>query len=113
MMRKPWFLNKVNPNFFYDYAKMFGERSPKDHDNCVERILNSQDHRLKQTTYNQVVLDDLQEEMNKFMAMQRGKRIQSAKVNMVGSKKEWVIIHWVTVSHLMTLIDEGAGQENW
>ena len=88
MMRKPWFLNKVNPNFFYDYAKMFGERSPKDHDNCVERILNSQDHRLKQTTYNQVVLDDLQEEMNKFMAMQRGKRIQSAKVNMVGSKKE-------------------------
>jgi membrane protein insertase Oxa1/YidC/SpoIIIJ len=47
LMRKQWFLNKVNPNFFYDYAKMFGERSPKNHDNYVERILNSEDYRLK------------------------------------------------------------------
>ena len=46
-MKKAWFLNKVNPNFFYDYAKMFGERSPKNHDNYVERLLNSEDFRLK------------------------------------------------------------------
>lgn len=47
---------------------MFGERSPKDHDNYVERILNAQDHRLKQATYGQVVKDQLDEEMNKFLA---------------------------------------------
>jgi len=45
--RQKWFLSKVNPNFFYDYAKMFSERSSKDHDNYVERILGSEDVRLK------------------------------------------------------------------
>lgn len=44
-------LQKVNPNFFYDYKKMFGERSSNDHENHVERMLNVQDSRLKQTTY--------------------------------------------------------------
>lgn len=74
-MRQSWFLNKVNPNFFYDYAKMFGERSGKDHDNYVERMLNSQDNRLKQTTYNQIVRDELENEMNKFLTIQRSKKI--------------------------------------
>jgi len=67
MMRKQWFLNKINPNFFYDYQKMFGERSPKDHENHVERILNSEDNRLKRATHDSIVLDDLEEEMNKFL----------------------------------------------
>ena len=57
MQRQTWFLNMVNPNFFYDYAKMFGERSRKDSDNYVERMLNSDDTRLKQLTYNQEVLN--------------------------------------------------------
>lgn len=25
--KRQWFLNKINPNFFYDYAKMYSERS--------------------------------------------------------------------------------------
>ena len=37
----------VDPNFFYNYAKMYGERSTKNHDNYVERMLNSDDQRLK------------------------------------------------------------------
>jgi membrane protein insertase Oxa1/YidC/SpoIIIJ len=40
LMKQPWFLTKINPNYFYDYAKMFGERSSKDHDNYIERMLN-------------------------------------------------------------------------
>lgn len=64
LMRQQWFLNKVNPNFFYDYAKMFGERSNKDHNNYVERLLNAEDHRLKQTTYGQIVEDELEAELN-------------------------------------------------
>ena len=79
LFRQQWFLAKVNPNFFYDYAKMFGERSPKDHDNYVERILNAQDHRLKQTTYGQVVKDQLDEEMSRFLAFQRAKKLQAAR----------------------------------
>lgn len=47
VMRKPWMLQKFNPNFFYDYKKMFGERSRDDHENHVERMLNVQDSRLK------------------------------------------------------------------
>lgn len=51
LMRTPWVLQKVNPNFFYDYKKMFSQRSPSDHENFVERMLNAQDTRLKETTY--------------------------------------------------------------
>ncbi len=50
VLKRPWVLNKINPNFFYDYSKMYGERSPKDHENYVERLLNAEDHRLKQYT---------------------------------------------------------------
>ena len=66
LMRKQWFLNKINPNFFYDYAKMFGERSSSNHNNYVERLLNSEDHRLKQTTYGLIVKEELEAELNKF-----------------------------------------------
>ena len=47
LLKRPWFLNKINPNFFYDYSKMYGERAPKDHENYVERLLNAEDQRLK------------------------------------------------------------------
>ena len=77
--RKQWFLNKVNPNFFYDYAKMFGERSPKNHDNYVERILNSEDYRLKSNTYGTQVKDELETELNQFLAYQRRKKLLKAK----------------------------------
>jgi len=45
--KKPWFLNKINPNFFYDYAKMYSERAPTDHENNVDRLIHAEDHRLK------------------------------------------------------------------
>jgi hypothetical protein len=46
-MKKQWFLNKVNPNFFYDYQKMYSERSPTDHENYVDRLIHAEDPRLK------------------------------------------------------------------
>lgn len=48
--RRPWFLSKVNPNYFYDFQKMYSERSPSDHENYVDRMLNVEDPRLKQYT---------------------------------------------------------------
>ena len=66
MMRNQRFLNKVNPNFFYDYAKMYGERSVKNHNNYVERILQSDDHRLKQNVVGYEVKDELEQELNQF-----------------------------------------------
>lgn len=78
-MRKQWFLNKVNPNFFYDYAKMFGERSPKNHDNYVERMLNSEDVRIKSNTFNQEVKDELEQELIKFNNFKRQKTFQITK----------------------------------
>ena len=45
---------------------MFGERSKDNHDNYVERMLNSEDHRLKQTTDGLVVKSELEAELNKF-----------------------------------------------
>lgn len=76
LMRKQWFLNIINPNFFYDYAKMYGERSPKDHDNYVERILNSENSKLKQQTHDHEVLNELEVEMNQFMQFKRIRKIQ-------------------------------------
>ena len=75
-MKKPWFLNKVNPNFFYDYSKLYGERSPKDHENYVERLLNAEDHRLKQYTNDQYVVQELEYEMKKFLAFQRMRKLK-------------------------------------
>ena len=68
VLKRPWVLNKINPNFFYDYSKMYGERSPKDHENYVERLLNAEDHRLKQYTNDQYVLTELEYELKKFLA---------------------------------------------
>jgi hypothetical protein len=67
-MKKPWFLNKINPNFFADYSKLYGERSPKDHENYVERLLNSEDPRMKMYTNDRMVMNELEEEMKRFLA---------------------------------------------
>lgn len=62
-MKKPYVLSKINPNFFYDYQKMYGERSPRDHENYVERLLNAEDHRLKMPTTDKNVLNEFEYEM--------------------------------------------------
>mmetsp|Transcript_10173 Transcript_10173/g.17147 ORF Transcript_10173/g.17147 Transcript_10173/m.17147 type:complete len:209 (-) Transcript_10173:184-810(-) len=45
--KQAWFLNMINPNFFYDYKKMYGERTPTDTDNYIQRLLKSEDFSLK------------------------------------------------------------------
>ena len=77
VLKRPWVLNKINPNFFYDYSKMYGERSPKDHENYVERLLNAEDHRLKQYTNDQYVLTELEYELKKFLAFQRMRKVKA------------------------------------
>ena len=65
--RKQWFLNIVNPNFFYDYQKMYRERSPSDHENYVDRMLNAEDSRLKQYTNDKHVHNELEQELKNFL----------------------------------------------
>ena len=55
---------------------MYGERSPADHENNIDRMLNSEDDRLKQNTANVHVLGELEEEMKRFMAFQRVKQLK-------------------------------------
>lgn len=76
VLKRPWFLNKINPNFFYDYNKLYGERSPKDHENYVEKLLNAEDHRLKQYTNDKYVQADLEYEMKRFLSYQRMRKIR-------------------------------------
>jgi hypothetical protein len=64
--KKQWFLNKINPNFFYDYQKMYSERSPTDHENYVDRLLHAEDERLKQYTNERYVQEELEFEMKRF-----------------------------------------------
>lgn len=81
-MKKPWVLNKINPNFFYDYSKLYGERPPSDHENQVERLLNAEDHRLKQWTSDKYVMQELEYEMKKFLAFQRMQKVKSTTENL-------------------------------
>ena len=74
-MRNPAFLQRVNPNFFYDYAKMFGERSQKNQNNVVERMLNVSEKQLKENTYNEIILEELENDMKKFLSFSRGKAL--------------------------------------
>jgi hypothetical protein len=74
-MKRPELLKKINPNFFYDYAKMYGERSPKDHENHVERIMNAEDHRLKQFTNDRKVEEELEKELKQFMMFMHKKKL--------------------------------------
>lgn len=66
VLKKPWVMNKINPNFFYNYSKMYGERSSTDHENYVERVLNSEDPTLKSPTRDRYVKEDLEYELKKF-----------------------------------------------
>ena len=66
--KQQWFLNKVNPHFFYDYQKMYGERGPTEHENYVDRLLTAEDNRLKHNTTNKFVVMELEEEMKRFLA---------------------------------------------
>jgi hypothetical protein len=47
---------------------MYGERSPQDHENYVERLLHAEDHRLKQYTNDKYVHDELEFELKRFLA---------------------------------------------
>jgi len=83
LLKKPWVLNKINPNFFYDYAKMYGERSPSDHENYVERILNAEDQRLKQYTNDRYVLEDLEKELRQFATFSRMRKVQALRDDLI------------------------------
>lgn len=47
---------------------MYGQWSEKDHNNYVERVLNSEDEKLQSYTSNWEVLLNLEEEMKRFVA---------------------------------------------
>ena len=87
-MQLPVVLSKINPNFFYDYAKMFGERTQANQNNFVERLLNSDEQRLKQVTDGNTVLNELEHDMNKFLAFQRGKTLEHTKLKLKGTTNQ-------------------------
>ena len=77
--RHPKIMNYINPAFFYNYTKMFGERSSKSHENYVERLLYSEDTKLKSYTRDDFVLEDLEYELKQFMNMQRLRKVKITK----------------------------------
>ena len=77
--RHPKVMNYINPAFFYNYTKMFGERSSKSHENYVERLLYSEDTKLKSYTKNDFVLEDLEYEFKQFMNVQRLRKMRTVK----------------------------------
>ena len=74
--KSPSFIQWVNPHFLYNYAKMFGERAPKDYENYVDRLLNAEDTRLKQNTSKVFVEQELQEEFNRMDSFERTKKVK-------------------------------------
>ena len=74
--RHPKVMSWINPAFFYNYTKMYGERSIKSHENYVERLLHSEDTKLKSYTKDDFVLEDLEYEMKQFMAFQRTRKLK-------------------------------------
>ena len=77
IFRNPKILSKINPAFFFNYTKMYGERSSKSHDNYVERLLHSEDTKLKNYTNNEFVLDDLDYERKKFKQMYVTRKVKT------------------------------------
>ena len=55
---------------------MYGQRSPKEYENYVDRLLNAEDVRLKQNTSKRFVLEELDEEMNKVEAFYKTKLVK-------------------------------------
>ena len=88
IQRRPWFLNLVNPHFFYDYAKMYGERSSSDHENYVDRMLHAEDSRLKQVTNDKFVTEELESEMKRFMTFQRLKQLKDKAAHVAFAEKK-------------------------
>jgi hypothetical protein len=76
--KQQWFLSRINPNFFYDYQKMYSERSSTDHENYVDRLLHAEDHSLKQYTNDKYVTEDLENEIKRFLNFQRMKKLKDA-----------------------------------
>lgn len=74
--KKPWFLRKINPHYFYDYQKMYAERSQTDHENYVDRLMHVEDRKLKRYTNDTYVKEELEEEMSRFASFRRMKRLQ-------------------------------------
>ena len=56
VLRRPNIMKKINPMFFTNYMKLYGERSPKDHENYVERLMNIEDPKLKAYTNDDQVI---------------------------------------------------------
>lgn len=76
LTRHPKIIEKINPSYFYNYTKMYGERSTKSHENYVERFLHSEDTKLKSYTRDDLVLEDLEYEMKQFVSFQRMRKLR-------------------------------------
>lgn len=72
-------MKKINPMFFTNYMKLYGERSPKDHENYVERLMNIEDPKLKAYTNDDQVTEDLEQELKKFTTFKRVKQARETK----------------------------------
>ena len=70
LTRHPWFLQRINPQFFTNCQKLYGMKSVKEHENYIERLLNNEDQKLKHYTNNKQVLIELEEEMKRFLVYQ-------------------------------------------
>jgi len=88
LTRHPKVMNYINPSFFYNYTKMYGERSTKSHENYVERLLHSEDTKLKSYTQDNFVLEDLEYEMKQFMSFQRTRKLKIKKEEFLNRNRE-------------------------
>ena len=74
---------------------MFGQRSPKEYENYVDRLLNAEDVRLKQNTSKRFVLSELDEELNKVESFYKTKlvkdRVERAKNSAKATSQEPVV----------------------
>ena len=55
---------------------MYGQRSPKEYENYVDRLLNAEDVRLKQNTSKRFVLSELDEELNRVESFYKTKLVR-------------------------------------
>lgn len=67
---------------------MYGERSTKDHENYVDRMMNSEDNRLKGFTNDKYVHEELESELAKFLEFQRKKQLID-KANALRDRTKW------------------------
>ena len=55
---------------------MYGQRSPKEYENYVDRLLNAEDVRLKQNTSKRFVVSELDEELNRVESFYKTRKIR-------------------------------------